>query len=105
MIFGDFERMSSHCRNIIRKAFLACLMGLSLRNNVSQLYLFKTLWAIAVRHSSVGTLRPDNGDVHETFGNYLKSPSRLKRREFRLGLRRVQAEMVEFMHLAVPVLK
>ena len=60
---------------------------------------------IAVRHSSVGTLPSNNGDVHETFGNYLKSPSRLKRREFRLALRRVQAEMVEFIHLAVPVLK
>ena len=59
----------------------------------------------AVLHSSVGTLRSYNGDGHETFGNYLKSLSRLKRREFRLGLRRVQAEMVEFIHLAVPVHK
>ena len=59
----------------------------------------------------LGTLRPDNGDVHENvsffFRDYPKSPSYLKRREFRLEMKRgegarLKTEMVEFLGLPFP---
>ena len=67
----------------------------------------------------LGTLRSDNGDVHENvhekwtshpftfFRDYPKSPSYLRRREFRLEMKRgqgarPQTEMVEFLGLPFP---
>ena len=66
----------------------------------------------------LGTLRSDNDDVHENvhekwtshpftfFRDYPKSPSYLKRREFRLEMKRgecarLQTEMVEFRGLPI----
>ena len=67
----------------------------------------------------LGTLRSDNDDVHENvhekwtshpftfFRDYPKSPSYLKRREFRLEMKRgecarLKTEMVEFLGLPFP---